>query len=82
MKYATSSFQVHECTLKRKKMLTRSLKQDELEYRDLRDVMDRVMDKGIVLDPADRISMAGEGHLGGDHIVVGSFDTRLDKRVA
>lgn len=40
------------------------------------------MDKGIVLDPADRIGMAGDGHLGEDRIVVGTFDTRLEKGAA
>jgi hypothetical protein len=58
------------------------LKEDVLENRDLRDLMDRVMDKGIVLDPADRIGMAGEDHLDHDHIVIGTIDTRLQKDAA
>ena len=58
------------------------LKEEQLDNRELRDVLDRVMDKGIVLDPAARIGMAGEEHLGDGHVVIGSFDTQLDKRAA
>ncbi len=63
-------------------MFSMMLREDVLENRDLRDILDRVMDKGIVLDPADRIGMAAHEHLDGDHIVIGTFDTRLDKGVA
>lgn len=58
------------------------IKDDLLEVRDLRDLLDRVIDKGIVLDPAARIGMAVHNHLGEDHIVIGTFDTRLEKRAA
>ncbi len=58
------------------------LKEELLENRDLRDLMDRVMDKGIVLDPADRIGLAGHDHLEHERIIIGAFDTRLDKGVA
>lgn len=57
-------------------------REDILENRDLRDLLDRVLDKGIVLDPANRIGMQTREHLGEDQIVVGTFDTTLDKRAA
>ena len=57
-------------------------KDDLLEVREMRDILDRVMDKGIVLDAANRISMLSTEHLGRDQIVVGSIDTRLQKRAA
>ncbi len=66
----------------RKVFVAGMLKEEVLENRDLRDVMDRVMDKGIVLDPADRLGLAGGGHLEHERIVVGAFDTRLDKDAA
>lgn len=66
----------------RKSFVPGMLKEEQLDHRELRDVLDRVMDKGIVLDPAARIGMAGEDHLGEGHIVIGSFDTRLEKRAA
>ncbi len=56
------------------------LKDDLLELRDLRDLLDRVMDKGIVLDAANRIGLSTREPLDRDQIVVGSFDTRLDER--
>lgn len=63
-------------------LVTGMLLEDELETRDFRDILDRVMDKGIVLDPAARIGMAGEEHLGDGHIVVGTFETQLEKKAA
>lgn len=66
----------------RKVFVAGMLKEEVLENREHRDLMDRVMDKGIVLDPADRIGIAVQEHLGDDHIVVGSIDTRLGKGAA
>lgn len=60
----------------------RTIREDVLENRDLRDILDRVMDKGIVLDPAVRIGMQTRDHLGADQIVVGTIDTALDKGAA
>ena len=57
-------------------------KDDLLEVRELRDLLDRVMDKGIVLDAANRIGMSSVENLGRDQVVVGTFDTSLDKRAA
>ncbi len=62
-------------------MFPMMLREDVLETRDIRDILDRVMDKGIVLDPADRIGMAGEEIQGEDHIVIGAFES-VDKDVA
>ncbi len=56
------------------------VKDELLELRDLRDLLDRVMDKGIVLDAANRIGLGTREHLDHDQIVVGSFDTGLDQR--
>ena len=58
------------------------LKEEVLENREHRDLMDRVMDKGIVVDPADRIGMAADDYLDQDDIVIGTIDTRLDKEAA
>ncbi len=58
------------------------LKEEVLENRELRDLMDRVIDKGIVLDPADRIGLAVQERLGGDHIIVGTLDTQVGKNAA
>ena len=52
----------------------------EVDSRDLRDVLDRVMDKGIVVDPGDRIALLSDEPLDqGERIVVGSFYTDLDE---
>lgn len=65
-----------------RKLIETRRREDELETRDLRDLLDRVLDKGIVLDPAVRIGMETRGHLGDDQIVVGTFVTSLEKRAA
>ena len=64
---------------------TRPLLPDEREVdcRDLRDVLDRVIDKGIVVDPGDRIALLTDEPLDrGERIVVGLFDTDVERRVA
>lgn len=57
-------------------------KDELLEMRDLKDVLDRVIDKGIVVDAATRIAMQGMDLLDHEQVVVGTFDTRLEKRAA
>lgn len=57
-------------------------KDDVLEVRDTRDLLDRIMDKGIVLDPANRLEISSAEHLGQDQVVVGMIDTQLQKRAA
>ena len=55
----------------------------EVDSRDLRDVLDRVMDKGIVVDPGDRISILTDEPLDRDaHVVVGTFTTDTDDHAA
>ena len=47
-----------------------------LDNRELREVLDRVLDKGIVVDPASRLDMIGDDSLhDGTHFIVGSVDT-------
>ena len=47
-----------------------------LDTRELRDVLDRVMDKGIVVDPASRLEMIGDEPIDdGVRYIVGSVDT-------
>ncbi len=48
--------------------------------RDLVDVLDRVMDKGIVLDPANRLSMMTTELINHEsRLVIGSVETRLEQ---
>ena len=55
----------------------------EVDSRDLRDVLDRVIDKGIVVDPGDRLALLGEEPLDrGDRVLVGLFNTETSRRAA
>ena len=52
----------------------------EVDSRDLRDILDRVIDKGIVVDPGDRIALLSDEPLDrGERIVVGLFHADLDR---
>ena len=43
----------------------------EPEKADIRDILDRILEKGIVLNPRDRIVLGGVNlHTKGNHIVV------------
>jgi hypothetical protein len=54
------------------------LADDGLESRDLRDVLDRVLDKGIVVDLASRLHMMGDGPPdAGERFIVGSVETKF-----
>ncbi len=46
-----------------------------LDSRELRDVLDRVLDKGIVVDLASRLDMMGDGSsMEHERFIVGSVD--------
>ncbi len=51
------------------------LRDAELESRELVDLLDRVLDKGIVVDPASRIGLLTDHpDIHESRIIVGSFD--------
>ncbi len=55
----------------------------EVDCRELGDVLDRVIDKGIVVDPSDRLALLSDEPLErGERILVGFFDMDMDRRAA